>query len=971
MNIMSKVAFRSLKSNRTRTAVTIIGVMLSVALITAVTSFIASLFDYLVTDEIESNGNWHAEFFAVDSEFSQQLADDEAVQRLIIMQNIGYARISGVEHSYLFISGFQAADLADMSIHLTAGRLPENNHEILLPNHITDWGDISPYQLGDVITLTVGSRVYDGAKLNQNNSFVNSYQSQEGDLSGQAQNSGEDLASADGSSVDGSASGDGSSADGSSADGSTAGDLSSENGSTAGDGTLSGAEPDPEAGLHPGEQFVPEQTLTFTVVGICERPGFETWYSPGYPLLTVWDGDVSTATEDYTLFVLLKQPRQVYDYVDQIVDETPYSLDYRYNNQLLRYLGISRNDFFNQLITSVTTIVVVLIMAGSIMMIYNAFSISVSERSRQFGILTSVGATRKQLRRSVLFEGLCVGALGIPLGILLGLLGIGITLIYVGDILQSLTSSNNELTLSISLPALVIAVATGLVTILISALIPAMRTFGKPALSIIRQTDDIKISAKAVKTSKLINRLFGLEGTLALKNQKRNKKPYRSAIISLFVSLVLFISASSLGMYLQNLTDMTIVDYGFDLQVQSVLDYSQEINNDFLQQFDRLSNVSGVTASAYMTQVGYSSSASEAAFTDEYLRLFYQRPSEGDIEEKPDIPFAFTIAFIDDATYREYLDDLGLPLDQYGIEAGRLIAVAREQGYSSTDKHSYSMDIFKGDSINLTLTPSYNSLEPAGESTGEPDGEPAGEPTGGSAGKPTGDSIGEPRDVLTLDFTLVDSAPRLLSGTYSSGFVAFAPYSSRSLLGLPEQSFTGLIMTFCSDDPTLSLDEMNLIIKDAGINTGYITFNVAEMVQQNRNIILMINIFIYGFIIMMSLITLANVFNTISTSIKLRRREFAMLRSVGMTDRSFTRMMVYECLLYGLKALLYGLPASVIASWLIYQALVDNADVSFGMPWASVVVAVCTVFSIVFITMLYATKRLNRQNTVEALRLEI
>ncbi|MDR0459336.1 MAG: FtsX-like permease family protein, partial [Coriobacteriales bacterium] len=781
MNIMSKVAFRSLKGNRTRTAVTIIGVMLSVALITAVTSFIASLFDYLVTDEIESNGNWHAEFFAVDSGFSQQLADDEAVQRLIVMQNIGYAQISGVEHSYLFISGFQAADLADMSIHLTAGRLPENSHEILLPNHITDWGDISPYQLGDVITLTVGSRVYDGARLNQNNSFVNSYQSQEGEPSGQEQNSGEDLASADGSasgdpsSVEGLASGDGSASgdssafgDGSSIDGSVSGDGSasgddsaSGDGTTSGDGALTSTEPDQSAVSDLGEQFIPEQTLTFTVVGICERPGFETWYSPGYPLLTVWDGDVSAATEDYTLFVLLKQPRQVYDYVDQLVDETPYSLDYRYNNQLLRYLGISRNDFFNQLITTVTAIVVVLIMAGSIMMIYNAFSISVSERSRQFGILTSVGATRKQLRHSVLFEGLCVGALGIPLGILLGLLGIGITLIYVGDILQNLTSSSSELTLSISLPALVIAVVTGLVTILISAFIPAMRTFGKPALAIIRQTDDIKITAKAVKTSKLVNRLFGLEGTLALKNQKRNKKPYRSAIISLFVSLVLFISASSLGMYLQNLTDITIIDYGFDLQVQSVLDYSQEINSDFLQQFDRLSSVSGVTASAYMTEVGYSSSASEAAFTDEYLRLFYQGPSEGETGDRPDIPFTFTIAFIDDATYREYLDDLGLPLDQYGIEAGRLIAVAREQGYSGTDKHSYSMDIFKGDSIKLTLTPSYISLEPASEPTGEPTGEPTDE----SAGKPTGDSIGELRNgSMTLDFTLVDSAPQLRSG---------------------------------------------------------------------------------------------------------------------------------------------------------------------------------------------------------------
>ena len=87
------------------------------------------------------------------------------------------------------------------------------------------------------------------------------------------------------------------------------------------------------------------------------------------------------------------------------------------------------------------------------------------------------------------------------------------------------------------------------------------------------------------------------------------------------------------------------------------------------------------------------------------------------------------------------------------------------------------------------------------------------------------------------------------------------------------------------------------------------------MNENDRNLVLIIKVFSYGFIVLISLIALANVFNTISTSIYLRRREFAMLKSVGMTRKGFRKMMNFECLLYGLKALAFGIPTSFAVTW--------------------------------------------------------
>ena len=179
---------------------------------------------------------------------------------------------------------------------------------------------------------------------------------------------------------------------------------------------------------------------------------------------------------------------------------------------------------FNSLLFTIGGILVAIIMIGSIFLIYNAFAISLNERTRQFGILSSVGATASQLRNSVLFEGFCIGAIGIPIGILVGIGSIRLVIPIIAGNFRTILYSSVPLTLSVSIPAIAATAVVSLVTILISAYIPARKAANTPVMESIRQTNEVKVEPKAVKTSKLTQVFFGLEGALALKNFKRNKK---------------------------------------------------------------------------------------------------------------------------------------------------------------------------------------------------------------------------------------------------------------------------------------------------------------------------------------------------------------------------------------------------------------------------------------------------------------
>ncbi len=227
----------------------------------------------------------------------------------------------------------------------------------------------------------------------------------------------------------------------------------------------------------------------------------------------------------------------------------------------------------------------------------------------------------------------------------------------------------------------------------------------------------------------------------------------------------------------------------------------------------------------------------------------------------------------------------------------------------------------------------------------------------------------------TIHATFVKDYPDLLStepGEWPGySLMLMAPYETKPAFDALDSTIkpTKLGMTFHSDNPSQSTAQMQLMIDRAGITADYHLYNLYKILDENRNMSFIVNLFAVAFTSMISLIAVANVFNTISTNVKLRRRELAMLRSVGMSDGDFNKMMRFECILYGARTILWGLPLSGILSFMIYKGMVlGGGDLNFVFPWKSMTISVFVVFFVVFITMMYAINTIKKENIIDALR---
>ena len=697
------------------------------------------------------------------------------------------------------------------------------------------------------------------------------------------------------------------------------------------------------------ETFAAQDERFYTVVGICRTPAFENPSVPGYTLIT--KADPQKPADDFSLFVALKNPRRVHAYAVSAGEKTGHG--YLLNNYVLRFMGLSdsaSDKVFLTLLYSVAVIVTAIIMTGSIFLIHNSFNISLNERTQQFGILASVGATPKQLRNSVLFEGLCIGAIGIPIGVVLGIGSIGLVISVVAGKFADVLYEGVPLTMIVSVPAIAGAAAVSMVTILISAYIPARKAVRTPVMECIRQTNEIKVEAKAVKTSKLALRFYGLEGTLALKNFKRNRKRYRSIVLSLVLSIVLFVSTSAFVSFFKQMAEqarsVTSYDIGFGSKNME--------DGELLKLYDRLKTAEGVYESSYQVVMEYF-----CAVRPDELSDAYKESADTDLNgEMVNIPVE--IQFLDGRTYLEIIDKLGLSAEEYTGQNGKVIAVAKMSDSSGQAEDVAGLgDVFTSSSVHAVLIPQIN---------GGP----------GAEGALSADVAQETENMLDCQITCVDTVPPDIPPV--SGAVRNQPYFFQIMVpySLMEQFASSGSpadirvkgLTFRSENPSRSAEEMKMIIKSSGVQSGYIFLNTSEVFSESRNYIFIANVFAYTFIIMISLIAAANVFNTISTNIKLRRRELAMLRSVGMPDRDFNRMMCFECAFYGMRALLFGLPMATASSWLIYRGMAAGGaeEIRFVMPWTSIGISVFSVLLVIFATMMYAVSKIKKENIIDALR---
>ena len=899
MNVFNKVTLQSLKKNKTRTIVTIIGIILSAAMICAVTTFASSFMNYAKETTIYSDGNWHG--YERDTEWDTytEILGTGKVEEAVYLQQIGYAYADGCENEfkpYIYVLGAGKDVEEVLPIHITSGKYPTSSTEIMLPNHLYTNGGVR-YSLGDTITLELGQRMLDGYPMTQNNPCYIYEQGEE---------------------------------------------------------------------VFNGEELEVKETRTYTVVGFYDRMSnmIEETTAPGYTALTVSDKETNTLYK-YDVYFRMENPKEIYSFMKEL------GLSGDTNRDLLMYSGTFAVDSFSTMLYSLAAIVIGLIMFGSVALIYNAFSISVSERTKQFGLLSSVGATKKQLKRMVLFEALSVSVIGIPLGVLAGVGGIGVTLLFVGDKFRAM-GFPIDMKLSVSPAAIIIAVIVALITVLISAWIPSKRATKVSAVEAIRQNLDVNAKGKNVKTSKLTYKLFGLPGVLANKHYKRNKKKYRTTVLSLFMSIVLFVSASAFTDYLMETVAGGFGSVGYDLSMHASGSEFDKITPEEL--LNRMKVAKSVTGGAFSQERYTNATISTKYLTDEGIE-FLDR-NQGQNQDKTSRNIYSYITFVDDASFKALLKENGLSEQQYmNPEKPLAIAVDGSVMFNLYTQKYETTNFFKNKSTELVV---------------QSEKEIPGYYCSGEVPDENGDIVvvykkdhesnveGEEELFFSPEEAYTYTTLNIGSIVYEKPFFVRDGDTVRLIypFSLAESVFedfnaidNSYYYMLTSDNHSESYTAVQSVMSDNGFNIKNLQ-NIAEMEESERNIVTIIRVFSYGFIVLISLIAAANVFNTISTNISLRRREFAMLKSVGMAQKDFNKMMNFECLLYGSRALLYGLPVSCGITYLIYLAIMEGYETTFHLPWTAIGIAVLSVFLVVFVTMMYSMSKIKKDNPIDALKNE-
>ena len=865
MNIMNKVTLQSMKKNKTRTIVTIVGIILSVSMVTAVTTIVTSLQNYLYETAVYENGSWHGMFQNISFEKGEEIAQDDGVADTVYTQYIGYAKMEASKNDfkpYLYVIGGNDETFDTLPIHLTEGRLPKNDAEIILPNHLENNGGVS-YKLNDVLVLPLGDRMSDGYKLFQNNPITGEYDDK-----------GNIIVSDD-------------------------------------------------------ETLETNTLKQYTIVGFYERPSFENFTAPGYTAITF--SDLSDKSALYDVYYTLKNPQDVMGFSDNYYFKD--GLGGSTNNEVLMYQGVSQYDTYSSSLYGMIAILIVIIMMGSIALIYNAFSISASERTVQFGLLSSIGATKKQIRKSVRFEALVLGLIGIPIGILAGIGGIGVTFFLLGDNLKTFTTSvaggnSVQFHMSVSWIGIAAAVVIACITLAVSVIKPAFRASRITAIEAIRSSKDIsdrKADRKNHKTSKITYKIFGLPGVLAKKYYTRSAKKYRATIISLFMSIVLFVSASSFILYLTSSVNNVYYRADYDITATISSDYADS-KKEVIQEVRNLGSVDKASSSLvrnFLVENG------EELLSDEGKAALMEKYGFDSFE---DLSVDMFLVGFDDETYENYVTSLGLNPEDLGENDVILYGLGQTIDYENGTVKSY--DFLKDTAKTINFSESTYNNETETYEKGE-----------------------------EYSFNVATTAESMPFGYNGRDSV-----SSNVVYGVVRENSDifkdteGTVIFIDSNDYEKTEKELGEISEIASV------YNAAAEIENSRALMMVINVFAYGFIVLISLISVSNVFNTIVTNLKLRQRDFAMLRSVGMTKGGFRRMMIFECLIYGTKALLFGIPVSFLITLWIYSSVNVTWDGGLLIPWSAYGIVIVSVFIVVLISMVYAMSKINRNNLVETLR---
>ena len=883
MKVLNELSVKDLKLNKKRSIVIIIGIILSTALICGVAGLVTSFQKTFVETAKKDQGNYHTIFYDVPKDELKYIEENRGVKDYYLSEGIGYSYLPNVtvttstgaeEKPYVNIIAMDNKFLNNMSIELQNGRLPESDDEIVVSARINQKFKTN-YKVGDTITLNVGELKDDTSDVDEKNS------------------------------------------------------QSSEN------------------------EIINTTPKTYKIVGIINRPTttIEPYEAEWFTVIT----KMQTIKKQANIAVLYTNP---YDYkknteyinkmvevkVGENVDKSEVTIfngldkfyrSYKYkikiNNELLSYEGASLDDETLKTIYGLGAFIMGIVLVSSVFVIRNGFAISITERLKQYGMLSSIGATKKQIKKSVYFEGFILGIIGIPLGILSGVFAIYILVNVVNYILKDYVSSGTLLTYSMSWVAIVVSVIVSIVTIWLSCRKSAKKASKITPIEAIRSSEDVKLKAKKIKCPKIITKIFKTGGEIAYKNLKRSKKKYRTTVISIIVSVVIFIAISSFIQYGFKMSSSYYTEKNYNYVVYAYTTASNKNKEEFAK--EQAKNYKMLTDISNLPDIGEFSinktnvfeinmdEKHESELTDygKDVKARYEESEEDG--EKID---TINVISLSKDVYKRYLKKIGGNYETYKEGA---ILIDNNITYDEKGKRIQgSMYIWKkGDTVTGKINDKEYNIKIVAKTEERPNG--------------------VENLYNTHAYFIV-----------SEEFINKTGYISASL--------------YTQSNDTEKLDkEIEQYKKENNLtNSNLNTFNMEESIKAENAIVLVISIFLYGFIGVITLIGITNIFNTITTNMNLRKKEFAMLKSIGMTKKEFNRMIRLESIFYGVKSLIIGIPIGIALSYGMYKVFKNSMEMEYVLPYKAIAVAVIFVAVIIGIIMKYSMSKINKQNIIETIR---
>ena len=666
---------------------------------------------------------------------------------------------------------------------------------------------------------------------------------------------------------------------------------------------------------------------TFTIVGIMDRDyGLDPHGDPGIGCLTV---DLENSiNNNQSVYIRIKNPASYEKTFSEILgttftnDSPTATEEYSINASLLRWQALKFDSSTTTMIYSIMSVLLVIIVGTSIFCIKNSFDISVMEKKKNYGMLASAGATKKQIKKNVITEGLMLGIIGIPVGIIVGYIAVFILTIIVNGVIGDFITRNVEMRCIISWLPILVSIILGVVTIYFSSIRAAKKASKVSPIDLIRSNDDVKINKNKLKTPSIIKKVFGIGGVIAYKNLKRSKKKYRTTVISLAVSVFVFISMNTFMYYTFSVTNTYYNNIDYNIMVTSSFEDSPKLE-DVL----KVKGTDDYTMlyQSSLTTDGYLEIDDLSKLTDFGKNILEEGLREqGCYDERKDIfdmncdkKRKMNIIGMDEKSFKEYVDKLGL---DYNSVKNKGVLV---NNYSYINAEGVRME--KGIynyKKNDTIKGTYN---------------------------------GSP---LEIDVSKVTNVrPSGLENFWDSG-----GYLIVSEEEYHDLDFRPYILTIQADNPTqVTLDIDEELPELSAVN-------IEENAQAEKSLYLLMAIFLYGFIAVITLIGVTNIFNTITSNLELRQKEFAMLKSVGMTRKEFNRMINLETIFYSIKALIYGVALGSIGSYLVYLATASKLDYGYHFPLTATIISIVAVFVLVYIIMRYSMSKINKQNIIETIR---